>query len=76
MAEMPIIDRDKCQGCGLCVGVCACGVLVIIENKATILQRKKCSLCTRWCTLCEEVCPNAAISCPLEIVIEQKQSLS
>ena len=72
MAELPIIDRDKCQGCGLCVSVCACGVLMLIDSKVTIVRVEGCSRCTRWCTLCETVCPNGAISCPFEIVIEEK----
>jgi NAD-dependent dihydropyrimidine dehydrogenase PreA subunit len=73
MMGMPIIDASKCEGCGLCVSVCKCGVLVLIENKATISQREECHGCIKWCTLCESVCPNEAISCPLEIIIEEKQ---
>ena len=66
MSEMPIIDEDKCQGCGLCVSVCRCGALVIVENKIRAVAVDECS----WCGLCEMVCPNGAISCPYEIVIE------
>ena len=71
MAVMPLIDGDKCQGCGLCVSVCKCGILVLIENKAAILRREECRGCTRWCAMCEAVCPNDAIRCPFEVVIER-----
>jgi MinD superfamily P-loop ATPase len=70
MAEMPVIDREKCQGCGLCVSVCTCGILALVDNKAAVFRVESCNLCTRWCALCEAVCPNEAISCPFEIVIE------
>jgi len=56
MAEMPVIDREKCTGCGLCVSVCACGALVLVDDKATVVKREGCNICTRWCTLCESVC--------------------
>ncbi len=69
MQDMPIIDRDKCQGCGLCVSVCACGALVIVDAVVTAVPVGEC----RWCTLCELVCPNNAISCPFEIVFENGQ---
>ena len=68
VAEMPVIDSGKCQGCGLCVSVCACGALVLIDNIVTVMEVEECS----WCALCEFVCPSGAISCPFEIVIEDK----
>ena len=71
MAEMPIIDREKCDGCGLCVSVCSCNRLTLIDNIITILEKKECHGCTHWCTQCEAVCPTGAISCPFEIVIEE-----
>jgi MinD superfamily P-loop ATPase len=69
MGEMPLIDRDKCQGCGLCVSVCACGALMIEDRAVSIVDVDEC----QWCALCELVCPNNAISCPFEIIMENDQ---
>ena len=69
MGEKPIIDREKCQGCGLCVSVCTCGGLEIVDNVVMVIELVECD----WCAMCEAVCPNDAIRCPFEIVIEQNQ---
>ena len=66
MAEMPVVDQEKCKGCGLCVSVCHCGALVLVGSIVTVIETEVCS----WCTECELVCLNGAISCPFEIVIE------
>ena len=67
MAEMPIIDAKKCNGCGLCVGVCHCSSLALVNNIITIIETVECD----WCTDCEAVCPTGAISCPFEIIIQE-----
>jgi MinD superfamily P-loop ATPase len=67
VAEIPVIDPEKCDGCGLCVNVCQCNALVIVNNVITIIETVECD----WCTDCEAVCPTEAISCPFEIVIQE-----
>jgi MinD superfamily P-loop ATPase len=67
LAEMPLVDPGKCNGCGLCVSVCRYNVLVMVGNVATVVQTQECD----WCTLCEAVCPAGAIRCPFEIVVEE-----
>jgi MinD superfamily P-loop ATPase len=67
MGQMPIIDKEKCQGCGLCVDVCACGALMIVGKTVQAVTVEDC----QWCALCELVCPNEAISCPFEVVVEE-----
>ena len=65
MAEMPVIDQEKCNGCGLCVSVCYCNALLLVSNVIIVVETEQCG----WCTQCEAVCPTGAISCPFEIVI-------
>jgi MinD superfamily P-loop ATPase len=64
--ELPIIDVQKCDGCGLCVGVCHCGALAVVNEVVSIVETLKCD----WCTDCEAVCPTGAIRCPFEIIIQ------
>jgi MinD superfamily P-loop ATPase len=72
MPEMPIVNPELCNGCGLCVTTCRCGVLVLVNNVITLVEREECSYCTQgYCTDCEAVCPMGAIRCPYEIVIEE-----
>ena len=68
MPEMPIINRELCNGCGLCVSVCHCKGLVLVDDIITIVETVKCT----YCTECEAVCPTGAIRCPYEIVIEER----
>ncbi len=67
MSEWLVIDQEKCHGCGLCVGVCDCGGLVLANGEVTVIKDVDCD----WCTLCEAVCPDGAISCLFEIVAEE-----
>ena len=67
MVEMPVIDQEKCNGCGLCVIVCYCNAVILAGGVITIVETAGCG----WCTQCEAICPTGAISCPFEIVIEE-----
>jgi ferredoxin len=67
MVEMPSIDRERCNGCGLCIRVCYCKALTLVDNVVIIVETEECG----WCAQCEAVCPTNAISCPFEIVIEE-----
>jgi nitroreductase/NAD-dependent dihydropyrimidine dehydrogenase PreA subunit len=50
------IDRDLCNGCGLCVTVCPTGTIILREEKATASGGD-----SIFCGHCEAVCPVAAI---------------
>lgn len=67
MSEAPVIDSEKCTGCGLCVSVCKCGALILVENIVTVIETEGC----HWCTECEAVCITGALRCPFEIVFEE-----
>lgn len=67
MGELPFIDSEKCNGCGLCIDVCSGKGLVLLDNVIKIIETVECD----WCTECEAVCPTGAIVCPFEIVIEE-----
>ena len=66
MVEMPRIDQHRCNGCGLCIGVCSCDALILVAGTAAVIETEECG----WCAECEAVCPTKAIECPFEIVIE------
>ena len=69
MIEMPVVDQEKCNGCGLCISVCYCNALRLAGNVVTIVETEECG----WCTECEAVCPTGAITCPFEIVVEPRR---
>ena len=66
MVEMPVIDQEKCNSCGLCIDVCPCNALMLVESIVTVIETEECG----WCLHCEIVCPTVAIECPFEIVVE------
>jgi len=68
LPEMPKLDLEKCDYCGLCVSVCTCGAIVMTNHTITIIDTEDCG----WCTLCEVVCPNNAIICAYEIVFNNE----
>ncbi|MFC2072104.1 ferredoxin [Chloroflexota bacterium] len=67
LAEMPVIDREKCNDCALCISVCSCSAFVLVANVVTVIETEECG----WCLQCEAVCPTGAIACSFEIVIEE-----
>jgi anaerobic carbon-monoxide dehydrogenase iron sulfur subunit len=53
-----VVDRDKCIGCGVCVGACCFGVMFF---NATAKKAYKCELCGGD-PACAQMCPTGAIN--------------
>jgi len=69
---IPLIDPQKCDGCGLCVRACPTRALELRGGKAVVANPLACE----YSGLCEAVCPTQAIARPFEIVVanvEDKQ---
>ena len=65
MIEAPVIDSDRCTGCGLCIEVCQHNALVLVGDVVVVSNTDDCD----WCTACEIVCMEGALTCPFEIVL-------
>jgi len=52
------IDKDKCDGCGLCVSACHEGAIGLVDGKAELLRDDYCDGLGN----CLPVCPTGAIS--------------
>jgi NAD-dependent dihydropyrimidine dehydrogenase PreA subunit len=51
------LDKDKCNGCGMCIKVCPHAVFDMNEKKAIISDRDACM----ECGACSQNCPVQAI---------------
>jgi len=54
----PIVDVDKCEGCGNCMEVCPADVFVMEDDKAKVENPDNCL----DCGACAEECPPQAIT--------------
>lgn len=65
MAEkvLPVINKQKCVLCGLCVDTCPEHVLALQAGELIFANPQGCV----YCADCEETCPEGAVRCEFVI---------
>ncbi|GIW02563.1 ATP-binding protein [Roseiflexus sp.] len=66
---LPVINLDRCTGCGQCVRHCPTQAVELIECRAVIVRPFDCT----YCDACERACPTGAIGRPFIVVFETGQ---
>jgi len=56
--NIPVIDRQKCTVCGMCVDSCPEDVLAVEASVLVIANPGACTMCAE----CESICPEHAVS--------------
>jgi len=64
MSQMPELNPELCNGCGLCVLVCQGGGLIIENLRVKAVETEECD----YCGDCESVCLTGAINLRYQIV--------
>lgn len=59
------IDRDKCDGCGVCVEMCPNDALRLDEDEKAYVKYDECW----YCGCCELECPRKAVKLRLPYLV-------
>ncbi len=57
IGAQPVINLEKCNGCGICVDMCVMNCYEVANGKARVVNAKACVTCD----VCKGYCPNKAI---------------
>jgi len=63
---IPVIDKEKCTGCGICTEICPPDAISIINDKAFI-EKEFCE----ECGFCAPSCPSGAIRIEFPILYKK-----
>jgi NAD-dependent dihydropyrimidine dehydrogenase PreA subunit len=58
MIELPLLDSNRCTGCGDCVPVCPADCLEMADDRPWLPRPRHCI----GCSLCVLICPVDALS--------------
>lgn len=60
---LPLINVQRCTGCGLCAELCPTHAVAILDGRPVIVRPADCT----FCEICESYCPVQAIARPFTI---------
>ncbi|OIN95692.1 hypothetical protein AUJ66_08675 [Candidatus Desantisbacteria bacterium CG1_02_38_46] len=56
--KSPVIDKEMCTGCEICIDECPNKALELVDDIASVVRVQDCDGCGK----CAESCPNEAIT--------------
>ena len=59
--QRPLVDKDRCNGCGICSLFCSSGC-ISDDQKPAVIDMEYC----KGCGVCERLCPREAIHMEME----------